>query len=221
VLQFPHITGPGVLLKGLSSYSWERFHISCRISGRTCPRSEKQAGGYLRLASLGAGSKRGKRSGGNRDPPESLAFGLRFQVPVRRSDHPHVHLEGLGTSQPLELPLLQHPQELPLEFHGHLADLIQKDRPAVGNLETSDLPRMGPVKAPFSRPKSSLSMRFPGRAAQFTVIIGLSFRRSFHVWHEPPTPCPYQSLQNENRGIRGGDLFDPEEDISELSRFFR
>ncbi len=35
---------------------------------------------------------------------------------------------------------------------------------------------VAPVKAPFSWPNNSLSMRFSGIAAQFTLISGLSFR---------------------------------------------
>ena len=47
---------------------------------------------------------------------------------------------------------------------------------------TSNLPgwrASAPVKAPFSWPNSSFSMRDPGRAAQSTFTKGLSRRREF------------------------------------------
>jgi len=55
-----------------------------------------------------------------------------------------------GAAQSLELPLLQHPQELCLEIEGSLADFVQKDRSAVRELESADALRDGAVNAPFS-----------------------------------------------------------------------
>src|SRR5262249_20332606 len=40
----------------------------------------------------------------------------------------------------LELLFLQDAQQLDLYLQGHLADLVEKDRPAVGQLETADAP---------------------------------------------------------------------------------
>ncbi len=42
----------------------------------------------------------------------------------------------------------RHPQELRLEFQGQLADIVQKNRSAVGNLETPDLLRIDSSECP-------------------------------------------------------------------------
>ena len=62
----------------------------------------------------------------------------------------------------LELALLEHAQELHLHLGRHLADLVEEERAVVGELEAPGLRATAPVKAPFSWPKSSLSIRFRG-----------------------------------------------------------
>ena len=57
------------------------------------------------------------------------------QVPVRRSDDPHVHLHRLRRAHALELALLQHPKQLGLQPDADLADLVQEERTPVGQLE--------------------------------------------------------------------------------------
>jgi len=44
----------------------------------------------------------------------------------------------------------------------HLRDLVEEDRAVVGRLEFSRARGMGPVNAPFTCPKSSLSKQFAG-----------------------------------------------------------
>jgi len=61
--------------------------------------------------------------------------------------------------QALELLLLQHPEQLGLQLVRNVADLVEKQRPLVRQLEASDLLVDCPVKAPFSWPNSSLSKR--------------------------------------------------------------
>ena len=50
---------------------------------------------------------------------------------------------SVRASHALELALLQHAQELGLEVEGHLADLVEKDRAAVGQLEAALARRQG------------------------------------------------------------------------------
>ncbi len=73
----------------------------------------------------------------------SLVYGL-LEVPVGRRDDPDVHPERAGPSDPIELPLLEDPQESGLYLEGGCADLIQEDGATVGHLEASGLPRGGP-----------------------------------------------------------------------------
>ena len=57
----------------------------------------------------------------------------------------------VGAAQPLELALLQHAQQLHLRAQVQLADLVEEERAAVGQLEAALLRSdCAPVNAPFS-----------------------------------------------------------------------
>ena len=61
-----------------------------------------------------------------------------LQVAVRGRQDPHVHAgRGVGANAG-DLPRLEHPQELDLCRHWHVADLIEKQRAAVGVFEFAD-----------------------------------------------------------------------------------
>jgi len=61
----------------------------------------------------------------------------RPQVSVGRGDPAHVHVDGGAAAEPLELPLLEHAQELGLELLVELSDLVQEERPPVGELDAA------------------------------------------------------------------------------------
>ena len=61
---------------------------------------------------------------------------LPVEVPTGGRDHPSLHRKRLRASHTLEAPILEHAQELRLEGAGQLADLVEKDRPVGGLLET-------------------------------------------------------------------------------------
>src|SRR5436190_241061 len=67
-----------------------------------------------------------------------------LQVAVRRGNDAHVRLLQADPAQPLELALLEHPQELGLRRRAHLADFIQEQYARVGEL---DLSRLGLLRA--------------------------------------------------------------------------
>ena len=71
-----------------------------------------------------------------------LAHGL-LEILVSRGDDPHVHLEALRSADPLELPLLEHAEELGLEVGLEGGDLVQEERAAVSQLELPLFPLMG------------------------------------------------------------------------------
>ena len=71
---------------------------------------------------------------------------------------------------------LQNVKELGLDLGRNLADLIEEDGAAVGELEAADALGDGAGEGPFSWPKSSLSTRPVGRALQLTLMNGLSAR---------------------------------------------
>ena len=69
---------------------------------------------------------------------KSSGFYLDLEIAIGGGDDPHVDLARAIVTHPLELALLQHPQELRLQLERHLSDLVEEQRPAVGELESSD-----------------------------------------------------------------------------------
>jgi hypothetical protein len=68
-------------------------------------------------------------------PKGSLGNGG-FQITIRGGDHPNVDMDRLGSADPLELPLLQYPQQGDLGVIWEFAHFIQEDRSAVGQFKT-------------------------------------------------------------------------------------
>ncbi len=65
------------------------------------------------------------------------------QVGIRRRDEPHVHTARSRRAETLELAGLQHAQQLVLLTERDVRNLIEEERPAVGELETADAIRLG------------------------------------------------------------------------------
>ena len=56
-------------------------------------------------------------------------------------DDADVDAIGRRAAQPLDLPFLEHAQQLDLHVQRQVADLVEEDRRVVGELEAADLPR--------------------------------------------------------------------------------
>src|SRR5690606_37210249 len=63
---------------------------------------------------------------------------LLLEIAVRRRDDPDVDRVRAVVADALELALLEHAQELALQLDRDLADLVEEDRAAVGQLEAAD-----------------------------------------------------------------------------------
>src|SRR3989338_5629396 len=70
-----------------------------------------------------------------------------FKVTIGSGDNPHVHAERLSAADPLELPLLEEPEELGLDLWRDVSDLVEEDGPPVGHLELALFELMGPRKS--------------------------------------------------------------------------
>ena len=66
---------------------------------------------------------------------EAAALHLALEVLVGRCDDADVHPDGAVAADALELALLQHAQDLGLRLEAHVADLVEQEGPAVGDLE--------------------------------------------------------------------------------------
>ncbi len=60
---------------------------------------------------------------------------LELQVLLGRRDDANIDADGAAATHPTDLTLLQNAQQLGLQIEGELAELVQKDRPAVSQLE--------------------------------------------------------------------------------------
>ena len=100
-----------------------------------------------------------------------------LEILVRRGEQAHVGLDRFGAAQPLELALLQHAQQLDLRGGVDVADFVEEQCPALGELEAAFLPGLRPREGARSCPKSSDSMSVSGKAAQLTLTKGF-FARS-------------------------------------------
>src|SRR5437870_7104605 len=72
----------------------------------------------------------------------AAADGL-LEVRVRRGDEAHVDLDRPGAADPLDLALLEYPQELGLELGPQGADLVEEERAALRELELAKLALVG------------------------------------------------------------------------------
>ncbi len=64
-----------------------------------------------------------------------------FEIAMGCRDQAHVHLDGFHAAHALELALLQHAQQLHLHVERQVADLVEKQGAAVGQLEAARSPR--------------------------------------------------------------------------------
>src|SRR6516165_6061563 len=71
--------------------------------------------------------------------PKAALFDRGLKITIGRGDDAHVDPDQLGATDPLELTFLEKTQQFGLERFGDVADLIEKDRTAVGKLELSFL----------------------------------------------------------------------------------
>ena len=86
----------------------------------------------------------------NRDPPhiqpiiqilaEPAPLHFARQIQIGRANQPQIHRNLAQAADPEKLPLLQHPQQLPLHLQRHVANLIQKQRAAVAQVHLALLP---------------------------------------------------------------------------------
>src|SRR5690606_23741210 len=86
-------------------------------------------------------------------------------VLVRGGDDANVDGDLLLSAESPERPLLERPQELDLDVRLHLGDLVEEERPAVGELEASGLLVDGPGKGAFLVPEQLVLQDLPRERA--------------------------------------------------------
>ena len=72
-----------------------------------------------------------------------------LQVEVGGRNDAHVHPHRLPAAEGVELPVLEDPEQLGLQRQGQVADFVQEDGAAVGELEAAGLVAFGPSESPL------------------------------------------------------------------------
>ena len=113
-----------------------------------------------------------------------------FEVLVGGGDEPHVRRDRLGAAQPLELALLQDPQQLHLRGEVELADFVEKERAAFRQFEASLLRRVGAgERAFFVAEQLRLDQILRQRRAAHLDERLLGARASCSGWRARSAPC--------------------------------
>ena len=120
----------------------------------------------------------------------------RLQVLVGRGDDAHVHLDRHMTTHPVELAVGQDPQQAGLGVGGHVADLVENNVPPSACSKRPRRRLAAPVKAPFSWPNSSDSIKSFGIAAMFRAMKGDAARGLWRcrAWATNSLPVPDSPL---------------------------
>jgi hypothetical protein len=72
-----------------------------------------------------------------------------FQLDISGCEHPHIDRDALARAQAHHLAFLQYTQQLDLNGHGQIADLVEEQGAAVGLLEPAGLGRQGAGEGAF------------------------------------------------------------------------
>lgn len=107
----------------------------------------------------------------NRSSRNAFANG-NTEIFIGGRDEAHIGADGLVATYALEFLLLDGAEELSLDGHVHFTDFIKEEGAAVGQFKLADLAFGGAGNDPFSWPKSSLSKRLSGMAAQLMATKG-------------------------------------------------
>src|SRR5579872_1558246 len=141
VLQFTHISWPTVMQQPL-----------LRFLGQLQPRLLEFAAEFLQKVSgqqqhiVPAFAQGRNRHRHSRNPEiqilaKELLLRQLLQIPIRRHHDTHIHFHSLCPAHAIEFPFLQHPQKLRLDRQRQLADFVQKERPAMRQVQLAHFAR--------------------------------------------------------------------------------
>ena len=157
-----------------------------------------------RLDVLGALAQRRDPDLEHLEPEEEVlaklpALDQLFQRLVRRRDEPGRRFQRLAASQALKLALLQEAQELDLDRQRHVADLVQEQGPASGDLHPPEPARGGAVEgAALVTEELALDQRLrEGGAVDADERLRLSRPFSVDGLGRHVLPCPVLAAQND------------------------
>ena len=144
VFQLPDIAGPGVIQEQAHGLGAELQDLLAPLQGKTAQEMEGQPGDIVFPVPEGRQDDGDDVEAIEEVFPEGPFFDLGQEILVGGGQDAHIHGQGLLSPQALEFAGLQDPEQFDLGRRGNFADLIEKDRAAVGLLETPRLLAQGP-----------------------------------------------------------------------------
>src|SRR5437016_14260496 len=100
-----------------------------------------------------------------------------LEITVRGCDQPDIGPQRRRAADPFVLPFLQHAEQLRLDRRGEIADLIEEERAAGGDLEATALETIGAgERSSLMSEELGLRQRF-GQCGAVTATNGSSERR--------------------------------------------
>jgi hypothetical protein len=144
VFELPYVARPIVGLEHAHHFRWDRVDALAQSRSQTRHEVTDEKGNIAPAI-----SKRWQRDGKYIEPVEEVAAESTLadfvgQVAVRRRHDSHVDIDRARVPKPLDLPFLNDPEKAWLQFERQLADLVQKHGAPIGQLESTDLRRIGP-----------------------------------------------------------------------------
>src|SRR5262249_55547127 len=138
ILQLADVSGPAIRYQASHALLAHCFDPAAGARGKLVDQEPRQERDVLSaVAEWGEGDGKYAQAIVEIFPEVALGDGL-LQVAVGGGDDPHVDPNGHAATNALELALLENPQELGLGRQRQLADLVEEQGPAVGQLEPAD-----------------------------------------------------------------------------------
>ena len=136
VLEFAHVTGPRVAGEGLDHVVAEGGDLLARARAQAPEEVVGERGHVLPPLAQGRQREVEDVEAVVEVLAEAAVLDVAAQVAVRGGHDAQIDGSRPAVADPLELPLLEHAQELPLDLGRDVSDLVEEDRAAVGELDT-------------------------------------------------------------------------------------
>ena len=157
VLEFPDVPGPGVAQKGLADFGGQRNGPPAGPLPERVDEDVREFDDVLAAAAQRREFERQHRNPVVQVAPEGPFGDLCVQVVARGADDAEGNLPLLSSADRAEGARVEEPQELPLQGKGHAADLVEEERPLVGDLRK---PRPVGGRSREGAPETSEKLRF-------------------------------------------------------------
>src|SRR6267378_5638518 len=138
ILQFSYVPRPMISAQGIHCCRWNRLNHSVHAPGKLLREVPHQERNIPLAFPQGRNMDRENIQAKEEIGSELLLGYHRFEIAVRRGNQTRIGPKRARTSQSLELSLLQHAEQLGLQFERNFAYFVQENRAAIGHFEAAN-----------------------------------------------------------------------------------